>query len=89
MTPLVNVLVSKIIGTEILGLPYVATSCGWVVTMIVVLLFVIFAVHTEFQFKVAKLACSNLMVFVNSMRELMSSAFDTFIKACMLVNWCI
>ena len=81
------VLLSDVMGTGILGLPFVAVTLGWATTMIAIPLFAIFAAYSGHQLKTVKIAHPGISSYAEAGREFVGPRFGTFTKACMLLNW--
>jgi amino acid permease len=85
------ILLSEIMGTGVLGLPFVAVSLGWTATMISIPLFAIFAAYSGYQLRSVKVLLGekslNVSSFADAGRELIGSRFGTFTSFCMLLNW--
>lgn len=81
------VLISDVMGTGVLGLPYVATTLGWVSTMVALVVFAFFAAYAGYQLKSVRKVYPTILSYADAGTELVSPSFGTFTKICMLVNW--
>ena len=80
-------LLSEVMGAGVLGLPFVAITLGWTMTMIALPLFALFAAYSGHQLKVVKCAYPELTSFADAGHTLVGPRFGSFTKAAMLLNW--
>ena len=94
------ILLSEVMGTGVLSLPYAARTLGWAWTVIAVPLFAIVAAYSGWLLSYTKIKHSSnnnninnninnkpLGSYADATTELLGHKFGTFTKLCMLVNW--
>jgi len=80
-------LLSDVMGTGVLSLPFAAVTLGWAVTMTSIPLFAIFAGYSGFLLNRVKMAYPKVQSFADAARELVGPRFGLFTQICMLLNW--
>ena len=80
-------ILSEVMGTGILGLPFLAVTLGWTTTMIALPLFAMIAAYAGFQLRDVKLAYPEITNYADAGKELIGPKFGLFTKGCMLLNW--
>jgi len=83
----VIILLSEVMGTGILSLPYSAVSLGWVVSLCALPIFAAFAAYSGLLLAFVKRDYPEFKSFADASRDLVSPAFGSFTKACMILNW--
>ena len=92
------ILLSEVMGTGILSLPYAAKTLGWINALLAVPLFAIFATYSGWLLSHVKLnssisdgSSSTSIGIIDSYATastiLIGKTFGTFTKYCMLLNW--
>lgn len=80
-------LLSEVMGTGVLSLPFAAKTLGWVWTIIAVPLFAVVAAYSGWLLASVKREYPEVGSYADASNELLGRSFGTFTKACMLVNW--
>jgi hypothetical protein len=80
-------LLSEVMGTGVLSLPYAARTLGWVWTIIAVPVFAVVAVYSGWLLAFVKREFVGVGSYADAAKELFGDRFGNFTKACMLVNW--
>jgi amino acid permease len=80
-------LLSEVMGAGVLGLPFVAVTLGWTMTMIALPLFALFSAYSGYQLKVVKMKYPELTSFADAGHTLVGPRFGAFTKYAMLLNW--
>lgn len=80
-------LLSEVLGGGVLGLPVVAVTLGWTMTMIAIPLFAFVAAYSGHQLKVVKMKYPELTSFADAGHTLVGPRFGRFTKTAMLINW--
>ena len=91
------ILLSEVMGTGILSLPYAARTLGWINALLAVPLFAIFAnysgwllAHVKIQHSLNSIGDSipiSIDSYATASTVLVGGAFGNFTKYCMLINW--
>mmetsp|Transcript_5915 Transcript_5915/g.14023 ORF Transcript_5915/g.14023 Transcript_5915/m.14023 type:complete len:479 (+) Transcript_5915:93-1529(+) len=81
------VLLSEVMGTGVLSLPFAARTLGWISTLISIPLFAIIAAYSGWLLALVKREHHDFGSYADASTELLGHAFGAFTKACMLVNW--
>lgn len=81
------VLLSEVMGTGVLSLPFAARTLGWVWTLIAIPVFAIVAAYSGWLLAFVKREHSDFGSYADASTELLGHAFGAFTKTCMLVNW--
>ena len=80
-------LISDVMGTGVLGLPYVAATLGWASTMVALIVFAFFAAYAGHQLKAVRSVYPTIMSYSDAGTVLVGSSFGVFTQVCMLINW--
>ncbi|KAL3909965.1 MAG: hypothetical protein SGILL_007879 [Bacillariaceae sp.] len=81
------ILLSEVMGTGILSLPYAAKTLGWASTLMAVPLFAAIASYSGFLLSKVHQEDSKLHSFAEASTKLLGVTFGKVTKVCMLLNW--
>jgi len=81
------VLLSEVMGTGVLSLPFAAKTLGWALTLISIPLFALVATYSGWLLAFVKHEHHDFGSYADASTELLGHAFGAFTKACMLINW--
>ena len=81
------VIISKVMGTGILSLPFAAVTLGWATTMIALPLFAVACAFTGYQLQTVKLAHPELTSFADAGHKLVGPRFGVFSRTLMICTW--
>ena len=81
------ILLSEVMGTGILSLPFAAKTLGWTTSMIAVPLFAFFACYSGWLLACVKREYPHITSFADASKELLGHRFGNFTGICMRVNW--
>ena len=81
------VLLSEVMGTGVLSLPFAARTLGWAWSMIAVPAFAIIAAYSGWLLAAVKREHHEFGSYADAATELLGHGFGGFTKACMLINW--
>jgi hypothetical protein len=81
------VLLSEVMGTGVLSLPFAARTLGWIWTLVAVPVFALVAAYSGWLLAFVKREHQDFGSYADASTELLGQAFGAFTRACMLVNW--
>ena len=81
------VLLSEVMGTGVLSLPFAARTLGWAWTLTAVPIFAAVAAYSGWLLAFVKREHHDFGSYADASTELLGHGFGTFTKACMLINW--
>ena len=81
------VLLSEVMGTGILSLPYAAKTLGWVSAMVAVPFFAALACYSGWLLARVQRELPSVHSYADASTELLGERFGRFTKVCLLLSW--